>query len=68
MISWNFPERNQKSESALNFKAIVNTFKNKTNEQANISQLCGQFSINTNFAKTFQGLETRIGSKIIPLQ
>ena len=30
----------------------------------NISQLCGQFTINTNFAKTFQGLATRIVSKI----
>lgn len=29
-----------------------------------ISQLTGQFTINTNFAKTFQGLATRIVSKI----
>ena len=32
--------------------------------ETNISQLCGQFTINTNFAKTFQGLATRIVSKI----
>ena len=32
--------------------------------ETNISQLCGQFSININFAKTFQGLITRITSKI----
>ena len=32
--------------------------------ESNISQLCGQFTINTNFAKTFQGLATRIVSKI----
>ena len=32
--------------------------------ETNISQLCGQFSININFAKTFQGLATRIVSKI----
>jgi hypothetical protein len=32
--------------------------------ETNISQLCGQFSINTNFAKSFQGLATRIVSKI----
>lgn len=32
--------------------------------ETNISQLNGQFSININFAKTFQGLATRILSKI----
>ena len=32
--------------------------------ETNISQLCGQFNININFAKTFQGLATRIVSKI----
>lgn len=32
--------------------------------ETNISQLCGQFNINVNFAKTFQGLATRIVSKI----
>lgn len=32
--------------------------------ETNISQLCGQFTININFAKTFQGLATRIVSKI----
>ncbi|MCW4452769.1 GLPGLI family protein [Kaistella sp. BT6-1-3] len=32
--------------------------------ETNISQLCGQFTINVNFAKTFQGLATRIVSKI----
>lgn len=32
--------------------------------ETNISQLCGQFSINIKFAKTFQGLITRITSKI----
>lgn len=32
--------------------------------ETNISQLNGQFSIHTNFAKTFQGLATRILSKI----
>jgi hypothetical protein len=32
--------------------------------ETSISQLCGQFTINTNFAKTFQGLATRIVSKI----
>ena len=32
--------------------------------ETNISQLCGQFTINTNFAKTFQGLATRIVSRI----
>lgn len=32
--------------------------------ETNISQLCGQFTININFAKTFQGLTTRIVSKI----
>ena len=32
--------------------------------ETNISQLCGQFTINTNFAKTFQGLATRIVSII----
>lgn len=32
--------------------------------ETNISQLCGQFTININFAKTFQGLATRILSKI----
>lgn len=32
--------------------------------ETNISQLCGQFTININFAKTFQGLATRIISKI----
>ena len=29
-----------------------------------ISQLCGQFAMNVNFAKTLQGLITRISSKI----
>ena len=33
--------------------------------ETNISQLCGQFTININFAKTFQGLATRIASKIV---
>ncbi len=32
--------------------------------ETNISQLCGQFLINSNLAKTFQGLATRILSKI----
>jgi hypothetical protein len=32
--------------------------------ETNISQRCGPFSINVNFAKTFQGLATRIVSKI----
>lgn len=32
--------------------------------ETNISQLCGQFTININFAKTFKGLATRIVSKI----
>ena len=32
--------------------------------ETNISQLCGQFNININFAKTFQSLATRIVSKI----
>lgn len=32
--------------------------------ETNISQLCGQFLININLAKTFQGLTTRILSKI----
>ena len=32
--------------------------------ETNISQLCGQFLININLAKTFQGLATRIVSKI----
>ena len=32
--------------------------------ETNISQLCGQFNININFAKTFKGLATRIVSKI----
>ncbi|MEC5396092.1 IS982 family transposase, partial [Bergeyella sp. RCAD1439] len=32
--------------------------------ETNLSQLCGQFTININFAKTFQGLATRIVSKI----
>ncbi|WP_312082184.1 MULTISPECIES: IS982 family transposase [Epilithonimonas] len=32
--------------------------------ETNISQLCGQFTTNVNFAKTFQGLATRIVSKI----
>ena len=32
--------------------------------ETNISQLCGQLTININFAKTFQGLATRIVSKI----
>lgn len=32
--------------------------------ETNISQLCGQFTINVNYAKTFQGLATRIVSKI----
>ena len=36
--------------------------------ETNISQLCGQFTINTNFAKTFQGLATRIASKITSLR
>ena len=29
------------------------------------SQLAGKFTINVNFAKTFQGFATRIGSKIV---
>ena len=33
--------------------------------ETNISQLVGQFSMNVNLAKTFQGLATRILSKII---
>jgi len=32
--------------------------------ETNISQLCGQFSLQINFAKTFRGLATRILSKI----
>lgn len=32
--------------------------------ETNISQLCGQFTMSTNFAKTFQGLAARIVSKI----
>lgn len=65
MILWNFPRQNQKSERGLNCEAIVNTIEKKLNhEQTNISQLCGQFLININLAKTFQGLATRIVSKI----
>jgi hypothetical protein len=53
------------SERGLNCEAIVNTIEKKlNNEQTNISQLCKQFTININFAKTFQGLATRIVSKI----
>ena len=48
-----------------NFVEFSNT-KSKIRKriETNISQLCGQFTINTNFAKTFQGLAIRIVSKI----
>lgn len=60
-----FSRMKSKIRKRIELRRIVNTIEKKlNNEQTNISQLCGQFTINTNFAKTFQGLATRIVSKI----
>jgi hypothetical protein len=39
----------------------------QTNEQTLFSQLCDQFMIRRNYAKTFEGFKTRILAKITAL-